>query len=71
MDAVIASKDDPNFKWTVTDERNGTQRVLSERELLLIRRLQAGRFVHSQHNPYPDYVPYFSSEKEVMPLSGE
>jgi len=70
VDAVIASKDDPNFKWTVTDERNGEQRVLSERELLLIRRMQTGRFVHSAHNPYPDYVPYYTSEKLVMPLTG-
>jgi ribosome biogenesis protein ERB1 len=70
VDAVIASKDDPNFKWTVTDDRNGEQRVLSQRELLLIRRLQSGRFVHSQHNPYPDYVPYFSSKTEKMPISG-
>eukprot|EP00750_Incisomonas_marina_P007496 INCI14989.5.p1 GENE.INCI14989.5~~INCI14989.5.p1 ORF type:complete len:853 (-),score=163.28 INCI14989.5:2216-4774(-) len=70
VDAVIASKDDPNFKWTVVDERNGEQRVLSERELLLIRRMQSGRFAHSQHNPYPDYVPYYTSEKEVMPLTG-
>jgi hypothetical protein len=51
VDAVIASRDDPNFKWTVVDERNGEQRVLSERELLLIRRMQTGRFVHSEHNP--------------------
>ena len=43
IDAAIAAKDDPNFKWTVRDPRNGEERVLSERELALIRRIQTGQ----------------------------
>ena len=45
IDAAIAAKDDPDFKWTVRDARNGKERVLSERELLLIRRIQTGQCV--------------------------
>lgn len=36
----------------------------------MIRRIQAGAFPHPEFQAYPDYVDYFTHEKEVMPLEG-
>ncbi len=34
---------------------------LSDRELNLIQRIRHGQFPHPEMNPYPDYIPYFTS----------
>jgi ribosome biogenesis protein ERB1 len=44
---------------------------LSERELEIIRRIQGGAFAHAEHDAYPDYVDYYSSIVEEMPLHAE
>lgn len=44
--------------------------ILSDRELEIIRRIQAGAFPHPEFQAYPDYVDYVTHEKEVMPLHG-
>ncbi|CAN0166898.1 unnamed protein product, partial [Hapterophycus canaliculatus] len=36
----------------------------------MIRRIQAGAFPHPEFQAHPDYVDYFTHEKEVMPLHG-
>lgn len=45
------------------------QVTLTDRELEVIRRIQAGAFPHPEFQAYPDYVDYFTHEKEVMPLA--
>ena len=44
--------------------------TLTDRELEVIRRIQAGAFPHPEFQAHPDYVDYFTHEKEVMPLEG-
>lgn len=56
-------------KRTVYDMYNDREVVLSERDLEIIRRIQAGAFAHAEHNDTPDYVDYYTFEKEVMPMS--
>lgn len=46
------------------------QVILTDRELEVIRRIQAGAFPHPEFEAYPDYVDYFTHEKEIMPLEG-
>lgn len=46
------------------------QVTLTDRELEVIRRIQAGAFPHPEFEAYPDYVDYFTHEKEIMPLEG-
>lgn len=65
IDQAIAARDDPNFSRTIYDAYNDRQIVLSDRDMELIRRIQAGAFAHPEHNAYPEYVPYFSSKKEI------
>jgi ribosome biogenesis protein ERB1 len=69
IDMAIAGKDDPEARRTVYDMYNNREVVLTEREMEMIRRMQAGAFAHAEHDDTPDYVDHFSSQMEVMPLS--
>ncbi len=69
IDQHLANRDDPNASRTIYDMYNDRNVVLSERELEIIRRVQAGAFAHPEFDDTPDYVDYESSIKEIMPLS--
>lgn len=69
LDLAIADRDDPLAMRRVYDMYNDREVVISERELEIIRRMQAGAFAHAEFNDTPDYVDYFSSQIEIMPLS--
>jgi ribosome biogenesis protein ERB1 len=69
MDQAIANRDDPAARRTVYDMYNDQEVVLSERDMEIIRRMQAGAFAHPEHEDTPDYSDYFSSIVEQMPLS--
>jgi ribosome biogenesis protein ERB1 len=70
LDLAIANNDDSDLsRRTIYDMYNDREVVISERDMELIRRIQAGAFAHPEFNDTPDYVDYVSSVKEVMPLS--
>lgn len=69
IDNALANRDSGNGQRTVFDMYNNREVVLSERDIEIIRRIQAGAFAHPEHNDTPDYIDYFSSIKEVMPIS--
>lgn len=69
IDQAIANRDDSRALRTVYDMYNDREVVLSDRDLEIIQRIQAGTFAHAEHDDTPDYVDYFSSIREVMPLS--
>jgi ribosome biogenesis protein ERB1 len=56
------------MNFLVYDMYNDRNVVLSERDLEIIRRMQAGAFAHPEHNDTPDYIDYVSCHKEIMPL---
>jgi ribosome biogenesis protein ERB1 len=68
MDQAIANRDDPAARRTIYDMYNDREVVLSQRDMEIIRRMQAGAFAHPEHDDTPDYVPYFSSIVEPMPM---
>lgn len=68
LDIAIDNKDNASSNRTVYDMYNDRDVVLSERDLEIIRRLQAGAFAHPEHNDTPDYIDYFSGIKEEMPI---
>eukprot|EP00752_Nemacystus_decipiens_P003314 g3067.t1 len=70
IDAALNARDDPNYARTVYDAYNDREVTLTDRELEVIRRIQAGAFPHPEFQAHPDYVDYFTHEKEVMPLEG-
>ena len=63
VDALIAARDDPAYKWTVLDNKTGEEYTLTKRELDLIRRIQQGRSAHPEHEAFPEYVDYYTSKK--------
>ena len=69
IDQALANRDDPSSLRTVYDMYNDREVVLSERDLELIQRIQSGMYAHAEHDDTPDYIDYFSSIKEIMPLS--
>ena len=69
LDNAIANKDDPASMHTVYDMYNDRHVVLSERDLQIIRRVQSSAFAHPEHNDTPDYIDYFSSIREEMPIT--
>jgi ribosome biogenesis protein ERB1 len=66
---MALSADDPIAARTVYDIYNDREIVLSDRDLEIINRIRTGTHAHSEHESMPEYVDYFSSIKEVMPLS--
>jgi ribosome biogenesis protein ERB1 len=44
--------------------------VLTDRELEIIRRIQAGAFPHPEYDAQPEYIPWATDEQEIMPLDG-
>eukprot|EP00953_Heterococcus_sp_UTEX-ZZ885_P023178 12759-Heterococcus_DN1.PRE.2 len=64
VDAALAARDDPNFTRTVYDAYNDRRVVLSDRELELVRRLQAGAFPHPEFAAEEDYSDYFTYKVE-------
>jgi len=69
IDQLLAHRDDPEARRTIYDMYNDRNVVLTEREMEIIRRVQAGAFAHPEFDDTPDYVDYYSSVKELMPLS--
>lgn len=69
VDAAIKARDDPKYKWTVLDEYNGEERTLTERQLILLQRMRSGLVAHPEANLTPNYVPIYSRNVEIMPLS--
>uniref|UniRef100_A0A060TH72 Ribosome biogenesis protein ERB1 n=1 Tax=Blastobotrys adeninivorans TaxID=409370 RepID=A0A060TH72_BLAAD len=56
--------------WTgLLDKGTGGDLKLSEEELDLIRKIQQGENTDETINPYEDTVEWFTSKKEVMPLT--
>ncbi|OQS04127.1 hypothetical protein THRCLA_03604 [Thraustotheca clavata] len=71
IDDAIAAKDDPNYARTVYDAYNDRKVVISDRDLEIIRRIQAGAFAHPEFEAHADYVDYFTSEKMIHSLGND
>ncbi|KAI8113299.1 hypothetical protein M9435_003303 [Picochlorum sp. BPE23] len=66
----LLDKNDSSLAWrTVYDKYNDEEIVLSKEEIRMIQNIRAGRFAHSDVDPYPDENDWFSRHREVMPLS--
>ncbi len=70
--ALQNEKDLENKKYTVYDALNDTDVQLTDRQLELIRRVQAGAFAHPEHNANPDYIDYFSGvDRQISGLNSD
>ncbi|CAI5723856.1 unnamed protein product [Peronospora destructor] len=71
IDNAIAAKDDPNYDRTVYDAYNDRMIVVSDRDMEIIRRMQAGAFAHPEFEAYPDYVDIYSSNKIIHSMGND
>mmetsp|Transcript_10390 Transcript_10390/g.20458 ORF Transcript_10390/g.20458 Transcript_10390/m.20458 type:complete len:820 (+) Transcript_10390:133-2592(+) len=69
VDKFLASKDDPFYRRTFYDAKNDRSIVLTDRELIMARRMMEGKFPEQGFDPYPDYIDFESGEKAVMPIA--
>jgi ribosome biogenesis protein ERB1 len=69
LDQAIRNSDGTK-KFLVHDALNDREIELSERQVELIRRVQAGAFAHPEFDANPDYIDYFSGvEPEISGLT--
>ncbi|CAH0489408.1 unnamed protein product [Peronospora farinosa] len=71
IDDAIAAKDDPNYDRTVYDAYNDRKIVVSDRDMEIIRRMQAGAFAHPEFEAYPDYVDIYSSNEIIHSMGND
>jgi hypothetical protein len=71
MDRFLASQDDPHFKWTIYDEENDEEIVLSKRDVQLVQRIHSGTFAHPEFDPYPDAIEVFNDKVEMFALNAD
>ena len=71
LDRYLASQDDPNYRRTVYDAYNDREVVLSDRQMLLIRRMMSGTYAHPEFNDTPDYVRTHSNKVQIHAMGVE
>lgn len=59
------------YSRTVYDAYNDRKIVVSDRDMEIIRRIQAGAFAHPEFEAYPDYVDIYSSDKMIHSLGND
>lgn len=69
LDNLLNTIDIPEGWTGLTDKNTGEGLNLSSEELDVIRKIQQGENPDGLVNPYEDTVEWFSSQKEVAPLS--
>jgi len=70
IDRFLAAQDDPLHRWTIYDEENDEEMVLSKRDVQILRRMRDANFAHPEFDAYPEMVDVFSSELEPHSLHG-
>ncbi|KAL0279462.1 UNVERIFIED_CONTAM: hypothetical protein PYX00_001011 [Menopon gallinae] len=68
LDEFLKKMEDPNFWRTVKDSQTGQDVVLSDADVELIERMQAGKIPDKDFNEYAPWVDWFTSEVMKMPL---
>jgi len=72
LDKVIQQNDpeNKNKKLTVYDALNAKEVEVTDRQLELIRRIQAGAYAHPEFDGNPDYIDYVSGvDKEISGIN--
>ena len=70
--ALVHQENMAKGKFVVHDMLNDRNVELSQRQLELIRRVQAGAYAHPEHDATPDYIDYFSGvDPEISGLNAD
>jgi len=73
LDQALQNQDDlEKGKYMVHDALNDKDMQLTERQLEIIRRVQAGAFAHPEFDAHPDYIAYYSGvDKQISGINGD
>ncbi|KAL2831993.1 NUC169 domain-containing protein [Aspergillus cavernicola] len=69
LDALLDSIEIPKGWTGLTDPSTGKPLNLSQDELELLRKVQQNEIPEEGYNPYEPLLEWFTTEKEIMPLS--
>lgn len=69
IDSLLETIDLPKGWTGLTDKETGESLNLSKEEMELVDRIQKGLLPNDEINPFEDQLEWFSTEKEIMPLS--
>ncbi|KAL3489772.1 NUC169 domain-containing protein [Aspergillus germanicus] len=69
LDALLDSIEIPKGWTGLTDPSTGKPLELSQDELELLRKVQMNEIPEDGYNPYEPLLEWFTTEKEIMPLS--
>ncbi|POS88182.1 ribosome biogenesis protein erb1 [Erysiphe pulchra] len=69
LDALLDSIEFPKGWTGITDPATGKPLQISQDELEILRKIQFNEVSGDGYDPYPDTIEYFTSIKEIMPLS--
>ena len=69
LDALLDSIEIPKGWTGLTDPTTGKSLQLSEGELDILKKITRNEIPEEGYDPYPDYVDWFTSKTEIMPLS--
>jgi ribosome biogenesis protein ERB1 len=67
LDALL-ERADAGGKVTIYDEINDEHYELTPEDLGMLRRIRQGKVASKNFNPYPDYVPYYTSIPHIEAL---
>ena len=67
LSAFLDPIDNPDHWKTVTD-KYGRKVVLSDQDMSLIEKLSRGQVADDNYDPFPDLIPWASTQKTLMPL---
>jgi ribosome biogenesis protein ERB1 len=69
LDKFLSKMDDPSFWTSVHDKVDQKDVQLTEKELDIIHKLQKAEYAAEGFDPYQPTVEWFTSQKEIHPLS--
>jgi len=72
LDQALQSEEQKeNKRFVIHDALNAKDVQLTERQVELIRRVQAGAFAHPEFEANPDYIDYFTCKKELSGINSD
>ncbi|XP_037330852.2 ribosome biogenesis protein bop1 [Pungitius pungitius] len=69
LDDFLDKMEDPNYWRTVHDKQTGSDIVLSDEQVELVKRLQRGQFGDVNFNEYQPQVEFFSKDMMLHPVT--
>ncbi|XP_017471482.1 PREDICTED: ribosome biogenesis protein BOP1 homolog [Rhagoletis zephyria] len=68
IDDFLRKIEDPDFWRSVKDPQTGQEVVLTDEDIALIKRINSSRVPNPVHNEYENWIEWFTSEVERMPI---